>query len=280
MTSDWLEYYKQPGPMTSLGQYAGLVDQLPAQIGLLVKALQGLAVHIFWAERYGLHLDGSRQAEVQIHTAERKLARLLELSDRPLSEARPPEQRLVCNCRDFSVLMASFLRARGVPCRARCGFGTYFISGHYEDHWMVEVWDAEQQSWRQVDAQLDELMLNALKIQFDPLDMPAGAFVTGGAAWRMCREGQAAPDTFGIMDYKGWDFVRGNVLRDALSLLRVEVLPWDGWGILEGVTSSEMPAADMDLIDRLAAAAEAGDSAEVERIVESDERLPFSLEKV
>ena len=34
-----------------------------------------------------------------------------------------PERRFVGNCRHFTVLLCAFLRARGVPARARCGFG-------------------------------------------------------------------------------------------------------------------------------------------------------------
>jgi len=75
-------------------------------------------------------------------------------------------------------------------------------------------------------------MLEALGVQFDPLALPAWAFITGAQAWKMCRAGQGDPDLFGIFEYKGWDFVRGNLLRDLLAVNRVEVLPWDFWGML------------------------------------------------
>jgi hypothetical protein len=34
------------------------------------------------------------------------------------------------------VLAAAMLRAQGTPARARCGFGGYFGSGAFEDHWV------------------------------------------------------------------------------------------------------------------------------------------------
>ena len=57
-------FYTTPGPMTEPGPYGPLLDSLPNTLPELVRALQGLAVHIFWAKRYGLDLSEERQAEV------------------------------------------------------------------------------------------------------------------------------------------------------------------------------------------------------------------------
>jgi hypothetical protein len=133
-----LAYYIEPGVMSAVGEYLEQICSLPADIPALVKALQGLVLHIFWAERYGVKLPEDRQAEVQIRPVRPKLAQLFEIDPRPLTEARSPEQRLVGNCRDFALLLASFLKAHGVAARARCGFGTYFTPNRFEDHWMTE----------------------------------------------------------------------------------------------------------------------------------------------
>lgn len=207
---------------------------------------------------------------MQLRPVAPKLARLLELDPRPLNDSRPLERRLVCNCRDFSVLMAAFLRARGLPARSRCGFGTYFTPGHYEDHWMVEVWDATAERWRQVDAQLDAVQREALKIDFDPLDMPAGKFVLAGEAWRMCRAGEADPDTFGIFQWHGWDFIRGNVFRDLLALNKIEVLPWDFWGLLN-TPFAECSPGQQALVDEAARISAAGDTAACRRFYAQNE---------
>jgi hypothetical protein len=138
----------------------------------------------------------------------------------------------VCNCRDFSTLMAAFLRHQGTPARARCGFGTYFMPGHYEDHWVVEYWHKTQARWVMVDAQLDDFQQQALKIQFDPLDMPPGQFVVAGEAWNLCRVKLANPKDFGIFNMHGMDFIRGNLFREVLSFNKIELLPWDAWGLL------------------------------------------------
>jgi hypothetical protein len=267
---DPLAYYAAPGRMTDPGAHAALFDGLPCDLPGLVEVVQGLLVHIFWAERYGLSLPEERQQEVQIRPVDRKLTRLLELDTRPLTAARPLENKLVGNCRDFSVTLCAMLRHRGVPARARCGFGTYFLPDHYEDHWVVEYWDAARRRWVMVDAQLDAFQRQALGIDFDPLDMPPGRFVTGGQAWQMCRAGQADPDKFGIFQWHGLRFVRGDLVRDFLSLNKVEILPWDGgWGFLayDGDLEEE-------IMDRAAALCLAGNEAfsEVRATYETDSR--------
>ncbi len=228
-----LDYYLAPSPMSDPREYASRFDVLPGSVPALVQSLQGLAVHVFWAERYGLNLSDDRKSEVQIRPVHGKLKRMFELDARPLSEPRSLDLRLVSNCRDFSLLGSAMLRAKGIPARARCGFGTYFMPDHFEDHWMIEYWHAREERWVSVDAQLDAFQQEALKISFDPLDMPPGAFVTGGAAWLLCRQGKANPDDFGIFQWHGWDFIKGNLFRDLLSLNKFEVLPWDMWSALE-----------------------------------------------
>jgi len=46
-------YFIQPGPMTEPGSYASLLDGLPADMGELCRIVQGLTIHVYWAERYG-----------------------------------------------------------------------------------------------------------------------------------------------------------------------------------------------------------------------------------
>src|SRR5262249_43832017 len=71
-----------------------------------------------------------------------------------------------------------------------------------------------------------------LSIDFDATDVPRDKFLTGGDAWHLCRAGKADPDTFGILEFWGVWFVRGNVVRDLAALNKMELLPWDGWGVM------------------------------------------------
>lgn len=269
-----LTYFSQFGRMTNPGPYADLYAGLPSEPPALVKVVQGLVVHVFWAERYGLNLSEARQAEVQLRSMQRRLARMLELDSRPLTETRSNENKIVGNCRDFSVTLASMLQSRGIPARPRCGFGAYFMPNHFEDHWVCEYWNQAEQRWVLVDAQLDELQQSVLKISFNTRDVPRDQFIVGGAAWKLCRSGQADPDQFGIFDMHGIDFVKGDFIRDVAALNKLELLPWDCWGLILAETAS-LPPDDLSLLDRLAdlTQADVPDFDLVRQLYESDPRL-------
>lgn len=244
-------YYLANSPMSDPREHAALLDTLPDDVPGIVRAVQGLMTHIFWSRAYGKELSEARQAEVSLRTVHSKLSRMLELNPAPLDCARPYEQKLVGNCRDFSLLTSAILRSKGIPARSRCGFGTYFLPDHFEDHWVVERWDAGQGRWVMLDAQLDEVQREALQIGFDTLDMPQGAFVTGGAAWTMCRQGQANADDFGIFDMHGWDFILGNLYRDLAAQNRYEILPWDDLPAMQPPVA-ERTAEALAQVDRIA----------------------------
>jgi len=274
-----LEFYATPGPMTEPGAMAPLLSDLPRDVGALVRVVQGLLLHVFWAGRYGVDLDEARQSEVQIRPLAAKLDRIVELDPRPLSQPREPARRLVGNCRDFSLLLVGLLRHQGVPARARCGFGRYFEPDHYEDHWVGEYWNAAAGRWVLVDAQMDALQRGVLHLPFDPLDVPRDQFITGGHAWQLCRTGQADPEAFGIHDMHGLWFVRGNLVRDVAALNKIELLPWDSWGLVTVEGSDEaLSAADLAALDEMAvlSGGDAADFDRIQRLYESSEdwRVP------
>ncbi len=260
--------------MTNPESCGDLLDNLPTEVAELCKVVQGLILHIFWADQYGVTLPPQRQEEVQLRFVARQLERIVALDPRPLTEARLPETRLVGNCRDFSVMLTTMLRRQGVPARARCGFGAYFMPNHFEDHWVCEYWNAGQGRWVLVDAQLDAVQCEALRLTFDPLDVPRDQFIVGGKAWQMCRTGQADPNAFGIADMHGLWFVQGDFVRDVASLNKMELLPWDVWGLMPAPDEENSPE-DLAFLDELAALT-AGDVPEFERVrrmYEEDSRL-------
>jgi hypothetical protein len=269
-----LTYFARHSKMTHPGPYANLYTDLPSDIPALVDIVQGLIVHVFWTERYGLNLSEERKAEVQLRSMERRLARTLELDSRPLRTPRPAEKKIVGNCRDFSVTLASLLQSKGVPARPRCGFATYFLPNHYEDHWVCEYWKEAETRWVLVDAQLDALQRNVLETSFDTLDVPRDQFIVGGAAWKMCRNGEANPDQFGIFDMHGIDFVKGDFIRDVASLNKTELLPWDCWGMIL-MDYATLPLDDLSMLDRLADLTyqDVPDVDMVRQLYESDPRL-------
>jgi len=248
------EFYAQPAPLSDPKTHRAALAALPDTVPALCEVIHGLLIHRAWAPAYGWQLPEERMQDAQARAVHATLERIFALDPRPLDRAREPAARFAGTCRDFALMLCAMLRTRGVPARARCGFGRYFVAGQFEDHWVCEHWDAEASRWVLTDAQIDALQREATGIAFDPLDVPRDQFVVAGEAWRLCRSGAEDPMKFGIFDMHGLWFVRGNVQRDLAALNRVEVLPWDDFGMMGDIAPGEEPDAEqLALLDRAAA---------------------------
>lgn len=275
-TPDTLAYYAQPGPMTGVGHHAKALAALPADVAALAEIIQGLAIHQYMAEAYGFQVPEGRKAESHIRHADKILDRILALDDRPLSVARPPEQRVVGVCHHFALLMTVMLRAKGIPARYRCGFGAFFNPLCFEDHVLCEYWNRAEARWVQVDPQLDAVWRGGLKFEFDPKDVPRDQFLQSADAWTRCRSGTVDPGKFGIFvgDLRGLWFIAASLIRDVAALNKVEMLPWDGWGIMPH-PRQQLDAGLLAFFDRLAALVADPDAShqELRSLHEKDDRV-------
>ncbi|MBN1231190.1 MAG: transglutaminase family protein [Anaerolineales bacterium] len=269
-----LQYYSVPGVLTQFGEFSSLVEGISVEVNELAKIIQGLMIHIFWAEREGRKLSEKEKDDVNLRTAKNMLRRIAEISSDPLISARENEDKLIGNCKDHSVLATAIFRYCGIPARARCGFGTYFLPNHFEDHWICEYWKPDEARWVGVDFQLNPFQVSEMNIKFDPLDVPPSCFVPAGRAWKMCRTGKQDPEIFGIFDMKSWWFIRGNVIRDLASLNKVETLPWDVWGII-GKSDEEMAEEETNLMDEISDLLIMGDGCfnQIQYVFENDFRI-------
>lgn len=248
--------------MTSVGRHVSLFDELPHDVPALVRIVQGLALHEYAASPfYGFTVPQGRKSESHIRTVEQMLDRLLALDGRPLTVARPPEKRLVGVCHHFTLLLVAMLRAKGIPARARYGFGAYFNPGVFEDHSLCEYWNAADARWALADPQFDEVWRAKLKIDHDILDVPYDRFITAGHAWAQCRTGGADPSRFGIFkgEPRGLWCVAGNLVRDLAALNKMEMLQWDVWGAMVR-PGEQLTDGRLVFFDRLAAFSRAPDA--------------------
>lgn len=275
------EYYQHHGPMTLVEAHAAEFSALPRDVAALCEIIQGALIHRDMAAfAYGVTFSDERKDDAHIRPVEDMLARIRALDSRPLSVAREPGDRMAGVCRHFSLMLCAILRAQGVPARARCGFGAYFTSGKFEDHWVCEYWNAGEARWVLADAQLDTVQRKLFHPDFYPLDVPRDRFIIAGDAWQMCRAGRARADRFGLSHVPGlggmW-FIAGNVLRDLAALNRMELLPWDVWGLMQMNDAGLLGGEKGALLDRVAALtlAEDGAFSEVCAIYEDDRlRVP------
>jgi hypothetical protein len=250
MTETELDFYASPGAMTRLADHPAL-SELPEDLNMLRRCVQGLLVHRDWVAAYGIAPDDARLAEQHLRSTEQVLCRAFEMCADPITSPRQPVDRVVGICRHFTLVHTAFLRAQGVPARVRCGFGNYFDRSKWYDHWITERWDGTR--WVRDDPQIDEIQASVLDLDFDPYEQPSGEFLSGGEAWRAVRAGELDANRFGIFDMWGLAFIGGNVLADVACLNKVELLPWDSWGMgTQWGPHDTLPDETVSAIDALA----------------------------
>jgi hypothetical protein len=273
---DILGYYSQPGVMTDPGPHAERFAALPTDVAELARVAQGLLVHEHLAGMYGVMLTDDDRSSVHVRPVREIVDRILARDERPLEQRRSVADRTAANCRHFTVLMVAMLRAQGAPARARCGFGAYFVPGRFEDHWVCEHWCADESRWALVDAQIDRAQRQAFGIDFELTDVPRDQFVVAGDAWARYRAGDADPDRFGlsVVNEAGAWWIAANLMRDGAALRNIELLPWDGWGIMPEPEDTIDDGA-LALFDHLAALTQTPDDSfvELQEILATDDRV-------
>lgn len=237
------EFYAMPGRHTDVTGFGLEVSSVEAA----VRVVQGLLVYDLAAkDLYGVELTAAQAGAVH----ERDAAALLELArtidPRPLDQPRTPGERIGGRCNTYTLLTVALLRAAGIPARSRCGFGAYFVPGFYEDHWVAECWSPEERRWILVDAQLDETWQRTIGMNASiPAIVGPEQFLTAGHAWQAWRAGQLDADRCGLtsIDEHGAFWIAGNLRLDLAALNKVEMLPWDVWGL--GWEPPEQPTSEM-----------------------------------
>ena len=269
MCSVPVDFYRSPSPMTVLPG-AGLPADMPTALSGLRSVVQGLVMHREWAAAYGVEAGAVRADEQNLRSAAEVLGRAFELSAEPVTAAREPADRVAGICWHFAVLYAALLRAQGSAVRVRCGFAGYFDAAKWYDHWITERWDGER--WIRDDPQIDARQAERLHLGFDPHDQPPGQFLTGGEAWLAARSGEVGAERFGIHDMWGMGFLAGNVVKDFACLNKVELLPWDSWGMLRDPYRPP-PKAHLAVLDEIAELAARDDLSEIRSRFKSDDRV-------
>jgi hypothetical protein len=249
-----LRFYAEPSPLTSPGRHADAFAALPDDPVALARIVQGLVLHKYMAHAYGVNVPPARDAEAHTRRVESMLDQILAHDPRPLPALRSPDRRLFGVCGHFTSMLVAMLRAKCVPARERAGFGAYFNAPYFEEHALVEYWNADEARWVLLDTQFDETWRTRLKITHDVFDVPRDRFLVAGEAWTLCRSGKADAKLFGIFNgnKRGLWFVAAELIRDVAALNKAEVLVWDVWGAMPK-PETQLDAAQLKYFDGLAA---------------------------
>lgn len=183
MNAKILDFYKETSMYTDLGMYKDFAKKLPDNIPELSLLQRKQIIHpiVIWNHaQEGWWDDLNKVPNTSIifeddifTTAISMLAELLR-RDNNYSINRKVGDKIHVTCRGEAILLASILKAKGIPARARSGFAEYLRhDGIYHDHWITEYYNYKENKWILVDA---DNQWGDLKIKFDLNNIPKSEY--------------------------------------------------------------------------------------------------------
>ena len=255
---NFFHYYSRQGIFTAPKYFASLMDDLPTAISSLCEVTQGLFLHKGWEKLYNHEVDSKRANDHEIRYVLDLLDQIGWRDERPLPETRDLAKRIIGTSRHFAIFLTTLLRHRQIPARVRVGYVNYLRPGMYIEHWVCEYWLEIDRRWVIVDPILDKAHMDALDILFNQFDISDRKFINGGKAWMLLRSGKVPEESFRGFSGTGTENVKGTLLRDFLAFNKLEILPWDGWGL---ITKEErfLSSTDIDDLTMVATLLNSGD---------------------
>jgi hypothetical protein len=214
-------FYQAPSPTSDVARHAAVVAGTADTVPDATAVTSNVILHRATAQA-GFAATAVTLGRRAGALGGRVLDQMLVISPASLRDPRAPDQRMIGNCHHAALLTCALLRSHGVAVRARAGSAPYLSHGEYVDHWICEL--LTPGGWQRFDPDAG----------LSPGDATAATFLTGGEAWLRCRASEADPELFGIDRWRGWWFIRNNVIRDFAALCKLELLPWDRWGAMTG----------------------------------------------
>lgn len=205
LKKDILTFYKQTSCYTDLGLYEEFAKNLPDDLETLCLLLRHQTIHPFdlkdeeqRKETDNFYGDMTSIPKTSLNfendlfpTAGSMLAELLR-RDKTFSIHRNIQDKIHVCCREEAILLASILKAKGIPARVRSGFTSYVSEiDSAGDHWITEYYNEKENRWVLVDANMyyDDAILEEYEIDFNLLDIPREKFIFGAEAYLKLRKG-------------------------------------------------------------------------------------------
>ncbi len=201
-----LEFYKKTSSFTDLGYYKDFARNLPDYIEQLCILQRMQIIHpvvfrdkeirnqkdSFWGDMTKVPIARLEYEDDIFPTAQSVIAELLRKNPNYTTK-REAKDKIHVTCRGQAILLASILKAKGIPTRARSGFAEYIhYDGIHYDHWITEYFDEKENRWRLVDA--DEHCPDH-EMGFNLNDIPYDKFVFGANAYLGVRQNKYKPET-------------------------------------------------------------------------------------
>lgn len=240
--------YSKPGPYREILMRGGVE---PKSTALWISSFMQ---HPRGAESEERGFGPEQSSDLEL----RSVAEILSVAvKRDLLEGDSAQPKVGGVCRDFALLAVSRFRQRGIPARLRVGFADYLVPGYWEDHWLCEWHDGGR--WKRLDVEFAAIG----EVSFDTLDVPRERFLTASEAWYRIKDEPEIAKRFGVssLDLGGEWFVAGSLFREIAALRRLELKPWDYWGLSKDLSpvSTELSQLAWTTFDQLASRLENAD---------------------
>lgn len=239
-----LEFYRQYSSFTDPGEYEYLFENLPDSLPELCRLLQSQFIHPY-AElpKYRELIPKERWNEsLWYPTVKSILEGLLSYDSSGLVKGRKPENRLVLYCREYSILLASILKYRGIPARVRYGHATYLIPGFHASHVICEVWNGNDQRWMLVDPTTGMIDFSREKFDFS------------NDLWLKMQREEIDPNLYGVPgNYTGLVSILGKVCPDLASILGTEYTIYQYAPILDYAfqNNNQLSSKQIEMLNRI-----------------------------
>ncbi|SRR4030042_2156118 len=209
-----LDFYRQYSFFTNPGEYEYMYRKLPDSLPDLCILIQSQFIqpHLAQLPEYSELIPKERWNEyLRYPTVKSILEGLLSYDSSGLIKERNPENRLVLTCREYSILLASILKYRGIPARVRYGHATYLIPGFHASHVICEVWNENDKCWMLVDPSTGMIDYSREKFDFS------------NELWLQLQKGEIDTNLYGVPHrYTGMGSIVAKLCGDLASILGTE----------------------------------------------------------
>jgi formylglycine-generating enzyme required for sulfatase activity len=234
-----LDFYRQYSSFTDPGEYSYLYKNLPDSLPELCSLIKSQFIHVYEElPKYHDQIPKERwnESHTMYPTVQSILKSLLSYDSRGLVKDRKVENRLVLACREYSMLLASILKYRGIPARVRCGFATYLNPGSYTSHIICEVWNKNEKRWMLVDPSKDMVDFGREQFEF------------GNDAWLKMQNNEIDLKLYSMMGQPGTVIITIALCHDLASILGSEYLIYQHSPILASVFQNQLTKKEMEML--------------------------------
>ncbi len=229
MKEEILNFYKKTSIYTNYANYKNYFRSLPDDLKELTKLINDSYIHrIVLLKSYITHDRISEEYpwyDYRCHddillTAPAIMAELFRLDERGLTHGREHKNKVIITCRYASVLLASILKAKGIPTRVRSGFAPYINQNRYPDHWICQYYSEREDRWINVDT--DEIEIE--RKHYNNIDVKDEYFCFAAEAWLNVRAGKVNVEKFVHgSSIKGLDMLARTLFFDFHALMNDEI---------------------------------------------------------